>query len=260
MADRVTSDDIRKALSERYCEPDWYLGFEVGDGCGSEVTRHADAIAICPYPSRGYEALGFEIKVSKQDLKREIEQPAKAEALAKYCNYWFLVVPKGLTEDIQIPEPWGIIEYIDGKLRQKKKAVFSKKAIDIGFCCAFVRSTRRADTAKDIMHEREREKIIRENIDMKIRNDLWDYEKLKERLENIKKRTGIDLTSKWYLDEYDIKAMALAKRLQRCHDDFSKSSHLAYLTRDLKEVCEWITSTLKELEKFSELMNGGEKK
>ena len=260
MADKITADDIRKALSERYCEPDWYLGFEVGDGCGSEVTRHADAIAICPYPSRGYEALGFEIKVSKQDLKREIEQPAKAEALAKYCNYWFLVVPKGLTDDIQIPEPWGIIEYIDGKLRQKKKAVFSKKAIDIGFCCAFVRSTRRADTAKDIMREREREKIIRENIDMKIRNDLWDYEKLKERLENIKKRTGIDLTNKWYLDEYDIKAMALAKRLQRCHDDFSKSSHLAYLTRDLKEVCEWITSTLKELEKFSELMNGGEKK
>ena len=113
---------------------------------------------------------------------------------------------------------------------------------------------------EEIRAKREREKIIRENIDMKIRNDLWDYEKLKERLENIKKRTGIDLTSKWYLDEYDIKAMALAKRLQRCHDDFSKSSHLAYLTRDLKEVCEWITSTLKELEKFSELMNGGEKK
>ena len=260
MADKITADDIRKALSERYCEPDWYLGFEVGNGCGSEATRHADAVAICPYPSRGYESLGFEIKVSKQDLKREIEEPAKAEALAKYCNYWFLVAPKGLADDIQIPEPWGIIEYIDGKLRQKKKAAFSKKSIDIGFLCAFVRSTRRADTAKEIMYEREREKIIRENIDMKIRNDLWDYEKLQERLENIKKRTGIDLTSKWYLSEYDIEAMALAKRQKRCHDAFSKSSHVAYLTRDLKEVCEWITSTLKELEKFSELMNGGEKK
>lgn len=219
MADKVTADDIRKALSERYCEPDWYLGFEVGDGCGSEVTRHADAIAICPYPSRGYEALGFEIKVSKQDLKREIEQPAKAEALAKYCNYWFLVVPKGLTDDIQIPEPWGIIEYIDGKLRQKKKAAFFKNIIDIGFCCAFIRGIRRKDDKDFREAKAHMERMTIEHLDMETRSKLYDYEKLQERLKTLQKRTGIDLTSKYFVNEYDIKAMALAKRLLASHHD-----------------------------------------
>lgn len=260
MIDKVTAADIRKALREKYKDPDWFLGFEVGDATGLMVSRHADAIAINQYPSRRYEVRGFEIKVSKQDLKRELEESAKADALAKYCNYWFLVVPKGLTDGMQIPEPWGIIEYADGKLRQKKKAEYAKNTIDYGFMCGFIRGIRRMnDSVLADIAKKERQLTI-EHLDMEVRNKLYDYEKLQERLEMLKKRTGIDLTSKWYLDEYDIKAMALAKRLQRCHDDFSKSSHLAYLTRDLKEVCEWITSTLKELEKFSELMNGGEKK
>ena len=260
MIDKVTAADIRKALREKYKDPDWFLGFEVGDATGLMVSRHADAIAINQYPSRRYEVRGFEIKVSKQDLKRELEESAKADALAKYCNYWFLVVPKGLTDGMQIPEPWGIIEYADGKLRQKKKAEYAKNTIDYGFRCGFIRGIRRMnDSVLADIAKKERQLTI-EHLDMEVRNKLYDYEKLQERLEMLKKRTGIDLTSKWYLDEYDIKAMALAKRLQRCHDDFSKSSHLAYLTRDLKEVCEWITSTLKELEKFSELMNGGEKK
>ena len=259
MADKITADDIRKALADRYREPEWYLGFEVGNGCGANVTRHADAIAINQWPHKGHEVVGIEIKVSKSVLKRELEIGAKSEALAQYCNYWYLVVPKGLTDGINIPEPWGIIEYIDGKLRQKKKAAFFKNIIDIGFCCAFIRGIRRKDD-KDFREARAHmERMTIEHLDIETRSKLYDYEKLQERLVTLKKRTGIDLTSKWYLDEYDIKAMALAKRLQRCHDDFSKSSHLAYLTRDLKEVCEWFTSTLKELEKFSELMNGGEK-
>ena len=251
MADKVTADDIRKALSERYCEPDWYLGFEVGDGCGSEVTRHADAIAICPYPSRGYEALGFEIKVSKQDLKHEIEQPAKAEALAKYCNYWYLVVPKGLTDGINIPEPWGIIEYIDGKLRQKRKAEFFKNTIDIGFCCAFIRGIRRKDDRdlKEAMAYRERMQI--EHLDMETRSKLYDYEKLQERLVTLKKRTGIDLTSKHWVSEYDVKAMALAKRLLDSHDDIELVTKARYLSKDIAELAGWIEKTINEFKKFS---------
>ena len=260
MNDKVTAEDICKALQEKFTEPDWYLGFEVGDGTGTNVSRHADAIAICPYPSRGYEVRGFEIKVSKQDLKKEIDTPAKADAFAPYCNYWFLVVPKGLTEGINIPEPWGIIEYIDGKLRQKKKAAFFKNTIDIGFCCAFIRGIRRKDDKdlKEAMAYRKRLQI--EHLDMEVRNKLYDYEKLQERLVTLKKRTGIDLTSKWYLDEYDIKAMALAKRLLASHDDISMICSVKHLTSDLAEVTNWITKTVGELQKFVDLMNGSEKK
>lgn len=257
---KVTANDIRKALREKYKDPDWFLGFEVGDATGSMVSRHADAIAINQYPSRRYEVRGFEIKVSKQDLKRELEESAKADALAKYCNYWFLVVPKGLTDGMQIPEPWGIIEYADGKLRQKKKAEYAKNTIDYGFMCGFIRGIRRmnysvlADIAK-----KERQLTI-EHLDMEVRNKLYDYEKLQERLEMLKKRTGIDLTKRYWLDEYDINAMALAKRLLASHDDISMICSVKHLTSDLANVTDWITKTIGELQKFVDLMNGGEKK
>ena len=79
MNEKVTAQDIRAALRKTYCEPDWYLGFEVGNGTGARLRRHADAVAICNYPSRGYEIRGFEIKVSRNDLKSELDNCAKAE-------------------------------------------------------------------------------------------------------------------------------------------------------------------------------------
>lgn len=260
MADKITADDIRKALAERYCEPEWFLGFEVGNGCGVNATRHADAIAINQWPHKGHEVRGFEIKVSKQDLKRELEIGAKSEALAQYCNYWYLVVPQGLTDDVQIPQTWGVLEYLDGKLRQKKKAEYFKNTIDIGFCCAFIRGIRRKDEKAIAEAKAYRERMIIENIDMEMRSKLYDYEKLQERLKSLKERTGIDLTSKWHLDEYDIKAMALAKRLLASHDDISMICSVKHLTSDLAEVTDWITKTIGELQKFVDLMNGGEKK
>ena len=54
MEEKVTADMIRKALQDRYQEDEWYLGFEVGDSCGMRLSRHANAVAINAYPSRGF--------------------------------------------------------------------------------------------------------------------------------------------------------------------------------------------------------------
>ena len=257
MNDKVTANDIRKALRERYVEPDWLLGFEVGNGTGSNVSRHADAIAICQYPSRGYEVRGFEIKVSRQDLQRELDTPAKADAFAPYCNYWFLVAPKGLTEGMQIPEPWGIIEYADGKLRQKKQAAFSKNTIDYGFALAFIRGIRRADEQQLAEIRAKVQQLTIENVNMNIRSQLYDYERLLEKLRNFEKRTGINLTSKYHsVDEKDIQAIALAKRLLATHEDRYMAQHIRYVEKDLEDVTGWIKKTLEEIKKFSVLMNG----
>ncbi len=122
MSDKVAAQDIRDALELRYQPPEWYLGFEVGDSTGTDNTRHADAVAINAYPSKGFQTIGFEIKVSKSDLKSELENGAKSDAIAKYCDNWFLVTPKGLTKDFTLPPTWGVMEYHDGKLRQTTPA------------------------------------------------------------------------------------------------------------------------------------------
>ncbi|SFM09656.1 hypothetical protein [Pelosinus propionicus] len=122
MSEKITAEDIRESLRKRFTRPEWALFFEVGNGTAGNLKRWADALAMNMYPSRGLAIVGFEIKVSRNDLKKELEQPKKAEAVGCFCNQWYLVVPKGLINGTDIiPAAWGILEYNNGSLRQTKK-------------------------------------------------------------------------------------------------------------------------------------------
>lgn len=83
----VTTADICAAMRKTYCQPEWALFFEVGNATGFNARRHADAVAMNMYPSRGLVLHGFEFKASKSDWKRELANPQKAEEIAQYCDY-----------------------------------------------------------------------------------------------------------------------------------------------------------------------------
>src|ERR1700693_1206177 len=69
--------DLRAALKRYFLHPDYGIVFEVAKSTGHAAHRHLDAVAMDLWPSRGLELHGIEIKVSKQDLKRELADPAK---------------------------------------------------------------------------------------------------------------------------------------------------------------------------------------
>lgn len=196
--EKITADDIRKALGNYYPLPEWSLMFEVGNGTGSVLRRHADGVALNMYPSRGYEVRGFEIKVSRSDLQHEIAQAAKAEAVCQYCDTWFLVVPKGLTKGIQIPLPWGVIEYNEGKLRISKQAeTLSHETMPMQFIAGLLRAQERVFSKKlnTIADD-----TIRENKEKWQSMGAWElkslqgkYSGLYEKLTDIREQTGIDL-------------------------------------------------------------------
>ena len=63
------------------------------------------------FSSRGYKITGFEIKVSRSDLLKELKSPEKAEEIFKYCDEWYLVVANNiLKETDEVPDNWGIME------------------------------------------------------------------------------------------------------------------------------------------------------
>lgn len=190
----IKADDIRKALEEFYTAPEWYLGFEVGNSTGSLCRRHADAVAINAYPSKSFETRGFEIKVSKQDLRKELEQGIKSDEIARFCDYWFLVVPKGLTDDFTLPPSWGVIEYNDGKLRQKVKAEkLSKIPPTVGFMCAMMRGRERIlSELKSRLTQEERENIKRQVL-FGTKNAQAELDKIRTKLKEIQEQTGISL-------------------------------------------------------------------
>ncbi|QTV79468.1 hypothetical protein [Microbacterium sp. NIBRBAC000506063] len=50
---------------------------------------------------------GFEVKVSRADWLTELRDPEKAEAWARYCHYfWLVVADKTIVHD-DLPDGWG---------------------------------------------------------------------------------------------------------------------------------------------------------
>lgn len=94
--------------------------YEVGNATGSRCDRHADALVISLWPSRGIWFAGVEAKVSRSDWKKELDQPHKAAAIQRFCNYWWVAAPAGIIELSEVPETWGLYE-IEGKRAKVSK-------------------------------------------------------------------------------------------------------------------------------------------
>jgi hypothetical protein len=90
---------------------------EVAPSTGWAARRWADVLALSVWPSKGLALDGYEVKASRGDLKRELADPAKHEALARYCDAWWLVVwdEAVITDVPPIPESWGIMITMDGE-------------------------------------------------------------------------------------------------------------------------------------------------
>jgi hypothetical protein len=120
----IDANFIKHALRKRYAPPEYCIAFEVGDGIGGNgfmnTHRHLDAISMNLYPSRGYTLYGFEVKIDRQDLKREIATPDKADAVGKFLDAFYVVYPENLNIlDLEIPYGWGLMS-CDENYRLKK--------------------------------------------------------------------------------------------------------------------------------------------
>jgi hypothetical protein len=55
------------------------------------------------------EVYGFEIKVARGDWKRELTNPAKADAIQRYCDRWWIVADEKIVELGELPPTWGLM-------------------------------------------------------------------------------------------------------------------------------------------------------
>jgi hypothetical protein len=245
--ENITADMIRKALEAAYQPPEWYMGFEVGNSTAANIRRHADAVAINAYPSQGYAIRGFEIKVSKQDLAEELKQGGKSDSVAQYCDYWFLVTPKGLTDGFTLPPTWGVLEYDKGKLRQKHKATkIENVAPTRGFLCAMLRGRERTLVAQAKNVSAEREEQIRREAVYGMQNATRELAELRAKLKEIHDATGILLTD-WTPTQDIIQKLNAAKNIKIiAHGLQSLKRVSGYLDKDITDIREAIDEILQE--------------
>ena len=63
--------------------------------------------SVRPYPR--YGRIGYEVKVSRSDYKRELARPSKRAAAVAFCHEFYFAVPHGLLKPAEITwtAPWG---------------------------------------------------------------------------------------------------------------------------------------------------------
>ena len=246
----MNSADICAALRERYKQPEWALFFEVGSGTGANCRRHADALAMNMYPSRGLSIIGFEVKVSRGDLMRELINPDKAEEIAKYCNEWWLAVPKGLIkENDSIPVPWGVIECNSGSLRVAKKAEYHQaNPVTKDFMAAVLRSAGKVDEAtiresrdkayRDCMQRRD--ELVKQEVESRTR----DYKDMKEHVAGLEALLGENFHRYTQIE-------GIAERLKLAADAQALDNVLKQRYCGVVSVRRQMEEFLKETEKYA---------
>lgn len=171
---RVTSADIAAALRDRYRAPECAIAFEVAQGTGLDARRHVDAVAMELWPSRGLAIHGIEIKVTRNDWRREKANPEKAEEIARFCDFFWIAAPKDVVPQDELPSAWGLLEF-DFKARGPKlkaavKAVRTEaRTVDRKFLAAIFRAaTRPADPEVLDAALRERRRELEEKFSDKL--------------------------------------------------------------------------------------------
>jgi len=117
------TNQIRAALRKRHEPPAWAFLEEVAEGTGGDAGRYADAVAMSLWPSRGLVIHGFEIKATRSDWLKELRDAEKAEAIQRYCDYWWVVVGlASIVKASELPENWGLVVPSGTGLRVKVDA------------------------------------------------------------------------------------------------------------------------------------------
>lgn len=118
---QITAADIRALLRERYSDHRQYVcAEEVGNATGLEHRRRMDFVAVNAYRSNGYSIEGIEIKVSKSDLRRELQDSSKHNIFFSSIDYYSLAAPEDIIDMKIIPPKWGVyaVKVLpDGSLR-----------------------------------------------------------------------------------------------------------------------------------------------
>lgn len=197
---KYTSRDLGDRLREYLSGGEWVLQFEVANGTGTGVARHADAVAMSIWPSRGYKIHGYEIKVSRTDWQRELKEPKKADAVGDFCDAWFLIAPPDIVNEVEVPETWGWLVPSGKSLRIKKQPVLgARKEVTRSFIAAMLRNNHAADEGR-VRAAVEKERAIdreqyQKRLDDAVKSRTRAYEDLKAAVARFEDQSGLHIGS-----------------------------------------------------------------
>lgn len=205
MGTSSSEEKVYKLLEQKYSKPAWAFFRQVRNKTGyADKVRTADAVAVSLWPSRGLEFHGFEIKASRSDWLTELRNPDKAEAVAKYCDQWWLVTTKeSYVEPGELPPSWGWMVAEGRKLHVKEKAgQLSAAQLDREFVVSLLRCAHQEieESKQGMIHRSEIAEQIKEAeqqgrhlAKIELSRDLRRIEQLEQSIDQFEKWSGIQI-------------------------------------------------------------------
>lgn len=242
---RWTEADVRRAVVKLFAPPAyvWLAQVRNGTGCSRQKTRTADAIGVSVWPSRGLYMMGVEIKVSRSDWRKELADGSKAEAIAKYCRYWYVAAPKDVVPAGEVPENWGLIECSRGAATvTRAAATLEPNPPDMPLICSVLRASAEASVPCDEVSEKIEEAVQRSHRGMV---DSWEYDRLKKAVGEFERTSGLTISDRrtYGFEVRELgRRVALVKSLELGHCVNAAGNLLG----QLKKMCDPIRKALED--------------
>lgn len=124
----ITAKVISDALHAKHPEPQWASFSELRDATGFGQSRTIDFATFNTWKSGHGPRIAYEIKVTRRDFQRELDQPQKHAWVTEIFHETYFAAPAGLLQPSEIPEGWGLLEVRETKSGQiaTKRAVRAK--------------------------------------------------------------------------------------------------------------------------------------
>ena len=257
--------EVHKVLQKQFGPPAYAYLPQVRNqtGYAKKHLRTADALALSLWPSRGLNIHGFEIKRSWTDLKKEIDDPEKAEEIAQYCGFWWLVVTnEKIMDNLVVPDKWGIIRCNDKCDIVKQAPKHEPKPFDKSMMFAILRRVaetmtidaeinRRVDEKVKEIHDRTYNAGVEHGMNKsKIDREIYD------RVRRFEEQTGIMLQYEYGLDRSIDKARKLWSLIMKSEETgfgfFEMFTRIKGEVRSLNNAVDKIVDVINSVEEGEE--------
>lgn len=146
----LTTMEIRQRLRARYSAPEYALVEEVPNATSWNKRRTADAIAMGCWKKVGIHLNGFEIKATRSDWRRELNDLGKSAEISKFCHRWWIVADRGVVKKDEMPDNWGLLEpHGQGLKVSKAAALVVPEPVSFDFLAGLLRKAVNEGVAED---------------------------------------------------------------------------------------------------------------
>ncbi|MEM1225930.1 MAG: hypothetical protein AAGJ40_09535 [Planctomycetota bacterium] len=222
MSDHETTAALHKMLSERY--------FKKGTGRNAEwVLIHeaplpgnagyCDMIALGVWQSTKNRIIGHEVKASRADWLKEVDQPDKSEAFSRFCNRWYIVAAPGIVKLEELKPEWGLMEATRGmsslKIKRQPKDTEAEQ-LTPGIMAAWFRRVAAGPGEAEIQRRVNSQLELRRKRDAasgdyRLTRAKNEIERLRSMILGFEERSGLTVSS-GYRSEHNAKVARLLSK------------------------------------------------